>query len=254
MKKNVDHFLLLNDWIKSLQLLIKIVNFRPILYTCKEVPQVRYIYGLVKKWTTDMPALVPVTDNMYVILEVLGFDNPQAILEKLLLGSDVTQHKVCSLLCSSRHFSPDMVQNTNYAKFGGMSPLAHYVFEKYGRIGDHNKSNTAAIDKGQRRIHRAITQRFPHVLTQQLASEEQSHVLSEVYVATWGCGLEDGQETNEKVHYDHDRWCRFVQLHGLLTLSKMAPDEAYNLWTKFRDEPLAHAYDWQCLREIQIDR
>ena len=50
----------------------------------------------------------------------------------------------------------------------------------------------------------------------------------------------------------HDRWCAFLQVHGVQTLHRMPAAEAYALWKACMRDPLWHAYDWHCLQPCQL--
>lgn len=240
----------LNGWINALDVHVGLVGSKLTLFILTNVPHVIYACGCVKKQTFNELLRVPVTDDPKVVLELLGFDSPQAVLNPILSDPDLSTRMTCSLLCSSRHFLPCMARNTNsHSKFGPIAPLMKYVHDTYGASRPTTDSDRAAIKMARASIHRDIVQRIPRVERLQAAAVEQARLLGEVQVATWGRSL-DEEGHPRHVPRVHDRWKSFVKLQGVLPLSQMAPDEAYARWKQFRDEPLAHHHDWQCLQQL----
>jgi hypothetical protein len=243
----IDALPLLNEWILALNLEI----LREKLYLRVKSPMVQYINAYTEKATIMIDTLVPVTDDIHAVLELLGFENVPDLIKRL--NRCETQNMTCSLMCSSEHFHPSMANNTNYGKFSSMSPLTAYVNKSYDQKTIDNKKDHGAI---QRIIYTNIVHKFPDVKKMKDAARYQAQILGELQVATWGRGLENVTVSTEdggvkairkEIRKAYSRWTTFVRVYGVISLTQMSGEEVFQLWIKYRDDPLSHSHNWHCL-------
>ena len=244
-----DTILLLNDWIASLGLVIK-KRFqpdpRPALMLCDRLPL--FLYGHDGRVGLPEETLVPVTNDLSIILQLLGFkDDVAKKLERC-----ETHRLRCSLMCSSRYFSPAMVKSTRTVKLGGLSPLAKYVDENMPKIAEAEVPIAMEfIRRVKAQVHRDIEERFPDTVRMKAVSREQMDMVNNVMDATLGASRKQprSQKAN-KTTDTYSRWRLFVALHGVLTLHAMPAERSLELWIAFRDDPAAHEHDWQCVHHF----
>ena len=253
----------LNDWLPALGFVIQPAascNVPVTLCLRDKVDHVVYLNGHTEREVMDSddvlnPALIPITDDPCTILELLGFDNAQHILAD---AGRVTTRMACSLMCGSKYFSPELARNTG-EKFG-RSPLYAYVQETYpGKC--EQPADRRQVAQARAEIMAAVASACPRVPALQAAAREQAQVFGAVLDRTWGQALPElladiasagvpagSNEHAEMVRRVYARWCTFVKLHGLLPLHAMPADAAHSRWREFMRAPLAHPYDWQCVR------
>jgi hypothetical protein len=228
--------LMLNDWIWCLGLRLRETAGSPLTTLCmvETHPTCTYL---------DM--LVPVTDDQKDILLMLGFrDNACDAILGFTNTKYTSTKRICALMCKSPLFSPFMARNTAPRKsiFPCDSKLYTYARELPGfkEKNEWSPEETELVNGRKLALSSKLDTAF-HTRARVVAMCEQYAMLKEVSLRT-----EDATEENPYMP-NHERWKRFISLHGLLTLHAMPADGATELWKAFLNDPSRHSDDWICL-------
>ena len=252
--------LLLNDWIGGVDLHISMDSemsseLKPWLNAVVFGPPIkryRSYKRFIKGGIARRGMLVPLTDDPHVILRVLEFKKPAAVID-LLCRELATSGAAASALCSSPLFDPEMVINTKVGKFCGKSAIYKYVEDTWGiSPRSHNKlrisDRITQLDPDQdeemfvaqrRRVLDTIASLWPPGLnTIKDALAATGAMMQEVQETLWRPSVRNVPETcNMSIFWR--RFQNYVFLRGLETLCQSCrtdPSSALDAWLQFRGD------------------
>ena len=226
-----------------------------------------------------------VTRDPAAALELLGYERPAEVAAALLrFGSgssssgSLTKLEVGALLCSSRLFSPGVLQKRRCGKFGGavaVSPMQAYAAEAYptAYADEDGRATGAQLEQLRDALSERAFDAFPGAREAFAEAAAQTATYDDVEAAIRDADPVDdfvrrarGRGHGEPDQFDLrsaaiGRWQDFVKLRGLLPLSKAAAadvDAARADWAAFRDELLVPGglapHDWVHLKLFSLGR